>query len=84
MPVVSDGAAGIVKATETCFPRSARQRCLARRMRSGLSRCLSNLSGLGPTPTTGHYFTLNTFVAGSDDFRVFGYGRRIGVRSLMR
>lgn len=27
--VVSDGAAGIVKAIETCFPRSARQRCLA-------------------------------------------------------
>ena len=27
--VVSDGAAGIIKAIETCFPRSARQRCLA-------------------------------------------------------
>ena len=32
--VVSDGAAGIVKAIETCFPRSARQRCLAHRMRN--------------------------------------------------
>ena len=32
--VVSDGAAGIVKAVETCFPRSARQRCLAHRMRN--------------------------------------------------
>ena len=32
--VVSDGAAGIMKAIETCFPRSARQRCLAHRMRN--------------------------------------------------
>lgn len=32
--VVSDGAAGIIKAIETCFPRSARQRCLAHRMRN--------------------------------------------------
>ena len=31
--VVSDGAPGIVKAIETCFLRSARQRCLAHRMR---------------------------------------------------
>ncbi len=31
--VVSDGAPGIVKAIETCFPGSARQRCLAHRMR---------------------------------------------------
>ena len=26
---VSDGAPGIIKAIETCFPRSERQRCLA-------------------------------------------------------
>ena len=32
--VVSDGAPGIIKATETCFPCSARQRCLAHRMRN--------------------------------------------------
>lgn len=32
--VVSDGAAGVIKAIETCFPRSARQRCLAHRMRN--------------------------------------------------
>ena len=32
--VVSDGAAGIIKAIESCFPRSARQRCLAHRMRN--------------------------------------------------
>jgi hypothetical protein len=30
--VVSDGAPGIIKAIETCFPRSERQRCLAHRM----------------------------------------------------
>ena len=32
--VVSDGAPGIIKGVETCFPRSARQRCLAHRMRN--------------------------------------------------
>ena len=32
--VVSDGAAGIIKAIETCWPRSDRQRCLAHRMRN--------------------------------------------------
>ena len=32
--VVCDGAPGIIKAIETCFPRSARQRCLAHRMRN--------------------------------------------------
>ena len=31
---VSDGAPGIIRAIEECFPRSARQRCLARRMRN--------------------------------------------------
>jgi transposase-like protein len=31
---VSDGAGGIVKAIETCLPRSERQRCLAHRMRN--------------------------------------------------
>lgn len=30
----SDGAPGIVKAIEICFPRAARQRCLAHRMRN--------------------------------------------------
>jgi transposase-like protein len=32
--VVCDGAPGIIKAIETCFPRSDRQRCLAHRMRN--------------------------------------------------
>lgn len=32
--VVSDGAPGVIKAIETCFPRSERQRCLAHRMRN--------------------------------------------------
>ncbi len=32
--VVSDGAPGIIKAVETCFPRSQRQRCLVHRMRN--------------------------------------------------
>ena len=30
--VVSDGAPGIIRAIEECFPRSARQRCLAHRI----------------------------------------------------
>src|SRR5690242_9296047 len=32
--VVSDGAPGIIRAVEECFPRSARQRCLAHRLRN--------------------------------------------------
>ena len=32
--IVSDGAPGIIKAIEICFPKSARQRCLAHRMRN--------------------------------------------------
>ena len=32
--IVSDGAPGIIRAIEECFPGSARQRCLAHRMRS--------------------------------------------------
>ena len=32
--IASDGAPGIIKAIEICFPRSARQRCLAHRMRN--------------------------------------------------
>jgi len=32
--VVSDGVAGVIRAIEECFPRSARQRCLAHRMRN--------------------------------------------------
>jgi hypothetical protein len=32
--LVSDGAPGIIRAIKECFPRSARQRCLAHRMRN--------------------------------------------------
>jgi len=32
--VTSDGAPGSIKAIEVCFPRAARQRCLAHRMRN--------------------------------------------------
>jgi transposase-like protein len=32
--VVSDGAPGIIRAIEECFPRTARQRCLAHKMRN--------------------------------------------------
>jgi transposase-like protein len=32
--VVSDGAPGVIRAIEECFPRSVRQRCLAHRMRN--------------------------------------------------
>jgi transposase-like protein len=36
--ITSDGAPGIVKAVELCFPRAARQRCLAHRMRNRASK----------------------------------------------
>ena len=32
--VVTDGAAGVIRAAETCFPRALRQRCLAHRLRN--------------------------------------------------
>lgn len=32
--VVTDGAAGLIRAVETCFPSSLRQRCLAHKMRN--------------------------------------------------
>lgn len=32
--VATDGAAGLIKAVEVCFPRAARQRCLAHRRRN--------------------------------------------------
>ena len=41
--VVSDGAPGIIKAIETCFPRSERQRCLAHRMRNLAAKVPENL-----------------------------------------
>ena len=41
--VVSDGAAGIIKAVETCFPRSARQRCLAHRLRNPAAKVPEDL-----------------------------------------
>jgi transposase-like protein len=34
LPVVSDGAPGVIRAIEECFPRSSRQRCLAHKMRN--------------------------------------------------
>ena len=59
--VVSDGAGGIVKAIETSFPRSARQRCRAHRMRNLVAKlpeeiwarvqdaCHSRLRGTEPS-----------------------------------
>jgi transposase-like protein len=32
--VVTDGAAGLIRAAETCFPRAVRQRCLVHRLRN--------------------------------------------------
>ena len=36
--VVTDGAPGLIRATEECFPHSLRQRCLAHKMRNLLSK----------------------------------------------
>jgi len=41
--VVSDGAPGIIRAIEECFPRSARQRCLAHRMRNLVAKAPTDL-----------------------------------------
>jgi transposase-like protein len=32
--VVTDGAAGLIRAAEMCFPRGVRQRCLVHRLRN--------------------------------------------------
>jgi putative transposase len=37
--VVTDGAPGIIRATEECFPTAKRQRCLAHKMRNLASKC---------------------------------------------
>jgi transposase-like protein len=34
LAAVSDGAPGLIRAIEECFPRSARQRCLAHKLRN--------------------------------------------------
>ena len=60
--VVSDGAAGVIKAIETCFPRSARQRCLAHRFeespRQDARRSVAGVQGPGhrrlPSPLPRH------------------------------
>lgn len=36
--VVTDGAAGVIRATEECFPKALRQRCLAHKMRNLLGK----------------------------------------------
>jgi transposase-like protein len=41
--VVSDGAPGVIRAIEECFPRSVRQRCLAHKMRNLLSKVPEDL-----------------------------------------
>jgi hypothetical protein len=60
--VVSDGGPGIIRAIEECFPRSARQRCLAHRMRNLAVKVLTDLwpelqgacERLLPSPLAGH------------------------------
>jgi putative transposase len=41
--VVSDGAPGVIRAIEECFPRSVRQRCLAHKMRNLESKTSEDL-----------------------------------------
>src|SRR5438270_234222 len=41
--VVSDGAPGMIRAIEECFPRSLRQRCLAHKMRNLASKLAEDL-----------------------------------------
>jgi putative transposase len=42
--ITPDGAPGIVKAIEVCFPRAARQRCLGHRMRNLASKVPEEVS----------------------------------------
>jgi putative transposase len=44
--VVSDGAPGIIKAIEICFPRSERQRCLAHRLRNLAAKVPEDLAAV--------------------------------------
>src|SRR5205823_5858156 len=41
--VISDGAPGIIRALEECFPRALRQRCLAHKMRNLASKVPEDL-----------------------------------------
>ena len=53
--VVSDGAAGIVKPVDTCFPRSARQRCLPHRLRNLAAKVPEDFWPEFKAPTTAAY-----------------------------
>ena len=48
--VTSDGAPGIIKAIDVCFPRTARQRCLAHRMRNLIEHLPGLSSKMGHRP----------------------------------
>jgi len=43
--VVTDGAAGLIRAVEECFPTSLRQRCLAHKMRNIRSKLPEDIAG---------------------------------------
>jgi putative transposase len=48
--VISDGAPGLIRALEECFPRSARQRCLAHRMRNLAVKVPTDPTSVPTTP----------------------------------
>ena len=45
---ISDGAAGLIRAVETCFPRALRQRCLVHRLRNLRAPVVRNKTLLAP------------------------------------
>jgi putative transposase len=49
--VVSDGAPGLIRAIEDCFPRSARRRCLAHKLRNLQSKVRPKTSMGAMCPT---------------------------------
>src|SRR5437870_10617205 len=44
--VVTDGAPGVIRTIEECFPRSARQRCLVHKMRNLQSKARAGVAGV--------------------------------------
>jgi putative transposase len=56
MLAVTDGAPGLIRAVETCFPRALRQRCLVFRIQSGVNICHGILrEGIHGQPCTSHH-----------------------------
>ena len=61
--VVTDGAPGLIRAVETCFPRALRQRCLVHRLRNLRSRAPESLWAEIAARTRGCYMAASPALA---------------------